>query len=67
MLSTYGKHSHINIWVLRESFYAFKIDQHKMLGVQFTKLRTLVTAKVKKQKERKEKKGKYSFSWQVNV
>lgn len=53
MLSTYGKHSHINIWVLRESFQAFKIDQHKMLGVKFTKLRTLVTAKVKKKRKRK--------------
>lgn len=48
MLSTYSKHSHINIWVLRESFQAFKIDQHKLLGGQFTKLWTLVTAKVKK-------------------
>jgi len=50
--------------VLRESFQTFKIDKHKMLGVRFTKLWTLVTAKVKKKKKEK---GKYSFSWQVNV
>jgi len=58
MLSTYGKHSHINIWVLRESFQAFKIDEHKMLGVQFTKLRTQVTAKVLKKKGGGKKKRK---------
>ena len=56
MLSTYGKHSHINIWVLHESFQAFKIVQHIMLGVKFTKLRTLVTAKVKKKKEKEKRK-----------